>query len=124
MHYKRYQKYGDPLGGGIFRGEDGEINSFLKTLFDAETDDCIPWPFSRDDYGYGKMNRDGKSIGVHRYVCEKANGPRPADYDACHSCGNGHEGCVNPKHLRWGTRLDNVRDMIEHGTANFFGRAA
>lgn len=122
MHYKRFRKYGDPLGGGIFRGSNGEISSFLATLLESNTDDCITWPFSRDDYGYGKMTRNGRTIAVHRYVCEIANGPRPKDNDACHSCGNGHEGCVNKKHLRWGTRMENVHDMIAHGTANFFGR--
>lgn len=33
-----------------------------------------------------------------------------------HKCGRGHMGCVNPKHLEWGTRTQNQLDMAKHGT--------
>lgn len=120
-HYMRFKKYGSPTGGGIERGPKGEINKFLDNLFKTETDDCIAWPFSRDDNGYPKMNRDGGTKGVHVHVCTVVHGPRPDGNDACHSCGNGHLACVNWRHLNWGTRLKNVQDSIEHGTDNFFG---
>jgi DNA-binding transcriptional regulator YiaG len=38
--------------------------------------------------------------------------------DAAHSCGKGHEGCVNPAHLRWDTRSGNFSDKLAHGTDN------
>nr|WP_155997857.1 hypothetical protein [Ochrobactrum sp. UNC390CL2Tsu3S39] len=54
---------------------------------------------------------------VSRYVCEKTNGPSPdKNYDCAHSCGKGHLGCVNPKHLSWKTRADNLADTVIHGT--------
>jgi hypothetical protein len=50
-------------------------------------------------------------------MCETAHGPAPAVLRvAMHSCGNGHLGCVNPKHLHWGTHSDNTQDMWRHGT--------
>lgn len=119
MHYQRFRKHSDPLGGGIFRGE---TESFLQSALTYASDECLLWPFSRDDFGYAKMSRDHKTIGVHRYITEKEYGPKPTeDHIACHSCGNGHLGCINRKHLRWGTRVDNINDSIDHGTDNFFG---
>ena len=32
----------------------------------------------------------------------------------CHACNN--EKCCNPKHLYWGTPIDNARDRVEAGT--------
>jgi hypothetical protein len=34
---------------------------------------------------------------------------------AAHSCGNGHLGCVNPRHLRWATAKENAHDELLHG---------
>ena len=51
------------------------------------------------------------SIDAHRLVCWLVHGP-PAErgcteVNALHSCG--HEWCVNPAHLEWGTQASNVR---------------
>jgi hypothetical protein len=50
-------------------------------------------------------------------MCQLATGepPTPA-HEAAHKCGNGHLGCIHPKHLQWSTRQQNVDDKIEHGT--------
>lgn len=122
MHYKRLMRYGDPLGGGVIRGPNGEIETFLRNALASETDECILWPFYRDDNGYGRLTRDGKSQLAHVYVTKKKHGPNPPDKESCHSCGNGHLSCINHRHLRWGTRLENVHDAIAHGTAKFWGR--
>lgn len=63
------------------------------------------------------MNVDGKLVGVHRMVCEEVNGPPPGDdFDAAHSCGKGHLGCLTKRHLSWKTRSENFADKEEHGT--------
>jgi hypothetical protein len=60
-----------------------------------------------------------KKARVARYVCEQANGPPPSPiHEAAHNCGKGHEGCVNPSHLRWATPKENVADTLIHGTRN------
>ncbi len=114
-HYKRFRKYGDPLGGGH---DYGSARDFMRSLVDSETDECIPWPFGRNKDGYGRINWEGTPQGAHVVACELANGPKPSPkHEACHSCGNGSDGCVNPGHLYWGTRKQNVADAIKHGTA-------
>src|SRR5690606_29105850 len=46
-------------------------------------------------------------------------GPPPTvEHEAAHSCGKGHEGCVNPHHLRWATSTENKADTLIHGTRN------
>jgi hypothetical protein len=118
-HYKRWLRHGDPLAGRTGWGVVAKWVAEVAIPFGG--DECLVFPFSRDDYGYGKMRRDGGNIGVHVVVCEARNGPKPSPrHEACHSCGNGHLGCVNPSHLYWGTRRDNVGDAIAHGTAHRF----
>lgn len=77
---------------------------------------CLMWPFSRTR-GYGTFVYLGKGYYAHRFMCELVHGepPTPA-HQAAHSCGNGHLGCVNPKHLAWKTQSENQLDCREHGT--------
>lgn len=86
----------------------------------AHADDaCLPWPFWIDKTnGYGRCGFDAKLYWAHRLMCEMAHGPAPsASHQAAHSCGRGHEGCVNPRHLSWKTRSQNQRDRRKHGTS-------
>jgi hypothetical protein len=75
---------------------------------------CLFWPFALNQGGYA--NFGGKHLIVSRIMCEYRNGPAPADKpDAAHECGKGHEGCLNPWHLVWKSRGDNLRDIAKHG---------
>jgi hypothetical protein len=41
-------------------------------------------------------------------MCEHRHGPAPTPgHQAAHTCGNGHNGCVNPWHLNWKTPAEN-----------------
>lgn len=75
-----------------------------------EGDDCLDWPYSlRGQYpalcgGYG-----------HVKLCELAHGPRPTpEHEAEHICGRSC--CMNKRHLRWATHLENCQRRTEHGT--------
>ena len=116
-HAYRFSRYGDPLGGGTFQGKP---RAWLKTHVDYQGDDCLIWPFGRGGDGYGTIRISGRermSVNAHRVMCELAHGPAPSPrHQVAHSCGRGHEGCINPKHLRWATPKENSADRVLHGT--------
>ncbi len=81
---------------------------------------CLIWPF--ENYGsyavlmYSGGRRNNAKEYAHRYVCQRTRGPAPARHEVAHSCGN--SACLNPRHLRWDTRVGNEVDKKLHGTAN------
>lgn len=90
---------------------------FLRDLVGHEGEDCIIWPFTRVQNGYGVLGLNGRIVVASRTMCELAHGEPPTpEHDAAHSCGKGHEGCVNPKHLGWKTPSENSLDRRAHGT--------
>ena len=115
-HYLRYQRNGDPLK--LVKTERGLMLKWIKDHTDHVGAECLTWPFARKAQGYGlRMVWDKKEIAPHRLMCIIVHGQPPTSrYDAAHSCGNGHLGCVNPQHLRWATRTENAADMVIHGT--------
>lgn len=83
----------------------------------ADTYACLIWPFARLPNGYGSLRENKVHHTAHRYMCRLAHGePESAELMATHTCGRGDAGCVNPKHLRWGTAKQNAEDSLAHGT--------
>lgn len=79
-------------------------------------DDCVLWPFSRCQNGYGSFSAFRKFHYAHRWMCEQTHGPAPSrKHHAAHSCGN--QLCVNPRHLSWKTNSENQIDRRTHGTS-------
>ncbi|MBR0913127.1 HNH endonuclease [Bradyrhizobium japonicum] len=118
IHYRRWKKHGDPESRRSLAN--GEAYKRLNEIFEIDTDECVPWPYSKDRHGYGQIgavvNGKRRPIGVHAIICEMANGVRPSSkHQAAHSCGNGHLGCCNRRHLRWATRSENEQDKARHG---------
>lgn len=117
MHYKRNWRYGDPNIRHVVAN--GEAQSFAQDLLDKPptTDSCITWPFAKAESGHGSINCQDreKVIYVSRWLLTRIT-PQPSKLHlALHSCGKGHEACVNPKHLYWGTQADNTHDMVVAG---------
>ena len=79
----------------------------------GKPDECWEWQGCRDGAGYGRFGLGTRRQGViaaHRYVigCEANDG-----VVAMHSCDN--PPCVNPAHLRRGSKADNAADMAAKG---------
>lgn len=93
----------------------GAARAFLEAAVSSSTDECVIWPFKKNRKGYGAINIDGGTIETHRLVCIRAHGnPPPGKWDAAHECGK--TSCVNPRHISWKTRKDNLADCERHGT--------
>ena len=91
---------------------------WLRRHKNYEGDNCLIFPFARITSGYGQYTSPtGKRKLAHRAMCRHKHGPAPSPiHQASHSCGNGHNGCVNPNHLFWKTPKENCADRVTHGT--------
>ncbi len=116
-HYNRWARHGDPLGGGPSKPGKGSKNRYLRDVaLHYEGDDCLIWPFP-----FGKSRptlwTGGHNTSACRVICSETYGPPPNERDqAAHSCGKGHLGCVNKRHLSWKTPQANSDDKAQHGT--------
>ena len=110
-HYNRLMRNGDPLAGIAFHGEQA---SALESATQSQTDECIIWPFSIADNGYG-LTGSAIAKGAHRAVCLLAHGEPPTpEHEVAHSCNV--RACINPRHVRWATHIENEADKIIHDT--------
>lgn len=74
---------------------------------------CWFWTSSKNPRGYGNFWKSGTYRPAHRVAYAALKGPIPAESDVRHDCDN--PSCVNPSHLRTGTRSDNMQDCVERG---------
>lgn len=82
----------------------------------TEQSGCFIWNGAKNGGrygGYGVARVNGKLIRVHRFVCELFKGKIKPGNVVMHGCDN--PACINPKHLKQGTQLRNVRDCIKKG---------
>ena len=72
---------------------------------------------NKDGYIFVRLTIEGKrkKYRVHKLVCESFNGKQPSpEYEVCHIDGNKTNNTSS--NLYWGTRSDNAKDRVRHGT--------
>jgi hypothetical protein len=75
--------------------------------------DCLEWPGSRNERGYGRVHVGDRLQYVHRVEWAKHYGPIPEGMKVCHRCDN--PPCYRIEHLFLGTQADNLADMHAKG---------
>jgi hypothetical protein len=106
------------LMGNRRRANAGDGLRLLARVAGADTDECLLWPFGvkvgPSGYETPAVYHTGRKRAATHVVMEMVGQPRPSlDLEICHACDTSL--CVNPRHLRWDTRLANIRDMVERG---------
>ena len=82
--------------------------------------DCLLWPLSGNQGGYGHVWFGGRLYQTHRLAYELKVGPVPSGSCVLHKCDVRR--CYNPSHLWLGSRGDNNRDRSQKGrTARLHG---
>lgn len=85
---------------------------FIRDAVASSTNDCIVWPFNvARNCKYGYLRYGGKNVTASRLSLILHTGTNPQELHACHSPSICHNPlCVNPRHLRWATRAENMAD--------------
>lgn len=74
-----------------------------------ENNGCWVWKGSVNEHNYGTIAINRKTYFAHRISYTEYKGEIPKGLCLLHSCDNTR--CVNPEHLKIGTRSDNCKDM-------------
>lgn len=96
-------------------GARAEADRFWEKVNVLTNDECWEWQ-AYTYHGYGKFRlAPGQGMTLaHRWALTQAAGECPAGKtDACHTCDN--RKCVNPGHLYWGSRQENMDEMVARG---------
>jgi hypothetical protein len=92
-------------------------NEFAKKVKWTVDEDTECWNASGVNNGEGykylsiRVGKKNKRKAAHRMSYEIFNGVIPEGYSIMHMCDN--RKCINPNHLKAGTRKDNTQDMMK-----------
>lgn len=93
------------------------LQSILNRLAAPNERGCRLWTGGTSSNGYGYVKIRGRQVGVHRAVFVLTSGiDLDSEVKVMHVCDTPL--CGEFSHLKSGTSLDNVRDMLNKGRAN------
>lgn len=106
-HYRRFLKYGDPVGTPRPRKSQKPEERFWQKV--TPTGFCWIWTGTKSGEGYGKFKpHSGRSSHwAHRYAYELLVGAIPEGMHLDHLCRN--RACVNPDHIEPVSMAENIR---------------
>jgi hypothetical protein len=99
-------------------GKGDRLRWLLEIAMSHASDECLVWPFSISNKGYGEIRFDKHLFMVHRLAWLLLKGAILTKHGVLHSCDN--PPCFNVRHLFLGTQADNMQDCsrkgrIQHG---------
>lgn len=106
LHYRRWQRHGDPLVKKTGGGRPALSWQALLTRVVWTAEGCWEWQGCLNA-GYGVIGRNGTTHRVHRIVYSRLVAQPPVGLDLDHLCRN--RKCCNPLHLEPVTRAENLR---------------
>ena len=111
MHYLREKRLGKHTT--LNRAE--RALAFVDTCVASEMDECIEPDFGRGSE-YPTAQIDGVVVRLGWLVLEKTKGKKPDQSMVMRHFVCGNSRCCNPRHLVWGTEVENMADKKAHGT--------
>jgi hypothetical protein len=127
-HYQRFRKHGSADPSALKRAPRADLAApmarrgapwaFLQEALTYEGDECLLWPYGKNNTGYGQINYEGRPRLAHRLVvCLLTDTPLDYELHVAHAPGICHTpACINPRHLRWATVTANSHDKWIDGT--------
>lgn len=91
-----------------------EYRAFFRSHIKEDDSGCYLWTAAKNNIGYGMFRYHDKMQTSHR-VAMQIEGHSVVDKIVYHTCDNYH--CVNPQHLRIGTRQDKADMVTSKGRA-------
>lgn len=94
MHYRRYQRHGDPLATSRIVGDD---DARFRGHVEVSPGGCWLWTAALNHDGYAWFSVMGVACLGHRWSYERVHGRVPEGTELDHLCRVRR--CVNPKHV-------------------------